>query len=106
MDILRCKTPDMVIEEIVMHMMVYNCIRQLMFESAERFGAELRRVSFKGSVQAIRQRKFLPLSSKVSCLVKFSVRCLWRDWVVENLNIIKQQLSLKSIQSIDFSTTK
>lgn len=55
MDILRCKTPDMVRKEIVMHMIVYNCIRQLMFESAERFGAELRRVSFKGSVQAIRQ---------------------------------------------------
>ena len=55
MDILRCKTPEMVRKEIVMHMIVYNCIRQLMFESAERFGAELRRVSFKGSVQAIRQ---------------------------------------------------
>ncbi|MFQ3244381.1 MAG: hypothetical protein ACI9SP_001009 [Arenicella sp.] len=55
MDILRCKTPDMVVKEIVMHMIVYNCIRQLMFESAERVGAELRRVSFKGSVHAIRQ---------------------------------------------------
>jgi len=55
MDILRCKTPDMVRKEIVMHMIVYNCIRQLMFESAQRYGAELRRVSFKGSVQAIRQ---------------------------------------------------
>jgi hypothetical protein len=55
MDILRCKTPDMVSKEIVMHMIVYNCIRQLMFESAERVGADLRRVSFKGSVQAIRQ---------------------------------------------------
>ncbi|MFT5607465.1 MAG: hypothetical protein ACI9PZ_001267, partial [Parvicella sp.] len=55
MDILRCKTPDMVRKEIVMHMIVYNCIRQLMFESAQRFGAEARRVSFKGSVQAIRQ---------------------------------------------------
>ncbi|MFQ3248054.1 MAG: hypothetical protein ACI9SP_004714 [Arenicella sp.] len=55
MDILRCKTPDMVTKEIVMHMIVYNSIRQLMLESAQRVGAELRRVSFKGSVQAIRQ---------------------------------------------------
>lgn len=55
MDILRCKTPDMVRKEIVMHMIVYNCIRQLMFESSERFGTQLRRMSFKGSVQAIRQ---------------------------------------------------
>jgi IS4 transposase len=52
-DILRCKTPDMVRKEIVMHMIVYNGIRQLMFESAQRFGAELRRVSFKGSDQAM-----------------------------------------------------
>ena len=55
MDILRCKTPDMVRKEIVMHMIVYNCIRQLMFESSERFNVSLRRVSFKGSLQAIRQ---------------------------------------------------
>lgn len=55
MDVLRCKTPDMVRKEILMNMIVYNCIRQLMFESAQRLGVELRRVSFKGSVQAIRQ---------------------------------------------------
>jgi hypothetical protein len=55
MDILRCKTPDMVRKEIVMHMIVYNCIRQQMFESAQRFSAELRRVSFNGSIKAIRQ---------------------------------------------------
>lgn len=55
MDILRCKTPEMVRKEIVMHMIVYNGVRQMMLESATRFGAELGRVSFKGSVQAIRQ---------------------------------------------------
>ena len=55
MDILRCKTPDMVRKEIVMHMIVYNCVRQLMIESSERFCVDLRRVSFKGSLQAIRQ---------------------------------------------------
>ena len=35
MDILRCKTPDMVRKEILMHLIVYNCIRCLMVEAAE-----------------------------------------------------------------------
>jgi hypothetical protein len=55
MDILRCKTPDMVNKEIVMHMIAYNCIRYLMVEAAEQSGEQVRRISFKGSVQALRQ---------------------------------------------------
>jgi len=55
MDILRCKTPDMVRKEILMHLIAYNCIRWLMFEAAKEKGARLRRISFKGSVQALRQ---------------------------------------------------
>jgi len=54
MDILRCKTPDMVHKELVMHLIVYNCIRHLMAEAAKRAGLGVRQVSFKGSVQAIR----------------------------------------------------
>ncbi len=55
MDILRCKTPDMVRKEILMHLIAYNCIRSLMIESAEKEGVRVRSVSFKGSVQALRQ---------------------------------------------------
>lgn len=55
MDILRCKTPDMVSKEIVMHMIAYNCIRYLMVEAADQAGEQVRRISFNGSVQALRQ---------------------------------------------------
>jgi hypothetical protein len=55
MDILRCKTPDMIRKELVMHWIVYNCIRQLMMISAHQADITVRQVSFKGSVQAIRQ---------------------------------------------------
>jgi hypothetical protein len=55
MDILRCKTPEMVRKEILMHLIAYNCIRSLMIESAEMKGVRVRSVSFKGSVQALRQ---------------------------------------------------
>ena len=55
MDILRCKTPDMVHKEILMHLIAYNCIRCIMLESANRKDVSARRISFKGSVQALRQ---------------------------------------------------
>lgn len=55
MDILRCKTPDMVRKEILMHLIAYNCIRCLMYDAASAQGVAVRRISFKGSVQALRQ---------------------------------------------------
>ena len=55
MDILRCKTPDMVRKEILMHLIAYNCIRSIMLASANRKDVSARRISFKGSVQALRQ---------------------------------------------------
>lgn len=55
MDILRCKTPEMIRKEIVIHFIVYNAIRQLMLESADFSKTKVRRVSFKASIQAIRQ---------------------------------------------------
>ena len=55
MDVLRCKTPDMINKEIIMHFIVYNCIRCLMYEAAQNHDVAVGRVSFKGSVQALRQ---------------------------------------------------
>ena len=55
MDILRCKTPDMVRKEITMHFIAYNCVRWLMLEAGNAVNVPTRRISFKGSVQALRQ---------------------------------------------------
>jgi len=54
MDILRCKTPEMIRKEILMHFIAYNCIRRLMCEAAREMYLKARIVSFKGSVQALR----------------------------------------------------
>jgi len=54
MDILRCKTPEMIRKEILMHFIAYNCIRRLMCEAAKDVDLKARVVSFKGSVQALR----------------------------------------------------
>ncbi|MEH6825276.1 MAG: transposase [Motiliproteus sp.] len=55
MDILRCKSPAMVKKEILMHFIAYNSIRWLMLEAASQQGIAPRRISVKGSIQALRQ---------------------------------------------------
>jgi Transposase DDE domain len=54
MDILRCQTPEMIRKEILMHFIAYNCIRRLMCEAAKEVDLQVRVISFKGSVQALR----------------------------------------------------
>lgn len=55
MDVLRCKSSEMVRKEILMHFIAYNCIRRLMCEAAQSQGVQVRRISFKGTLQTIRQ---------------------------------------------------
>jgi hypothetical protein len=53
MDILRCKTPEMVEKEIWVHLLAYNLLRTVMAVAAAEVGIEPRRVSFKGTKQAV-----------------------------------------------------
>jgi hypothetical protein len=55
MDILRCKKPEMVRKEILMHAIAYNCIRGVMQRAAATYNVALERLSFKGTVDALRQ---------------------------------------------------
>jgi hypothetical protein len=54
-DILRGRTPPMVRKEILMHLIVYNAIRFLMLEAAQHGNLRPRQISFKASMQALRQ---------------------------------------------------
>ncbi len=53
MDILRCKTPDMVRKEIWTHLLAYNLLRTVMAVAAEENNIEPRQLSFKGAKQAV-----------------------------------------------------
>src|SRR5437764_15150355 len=53
MDVLRCKTPEMVHKEIWAHLLAYNLLRTVMAVAAAGHGIEPRRVSFKGAEQAV-----------------------------------------------------
>jgi hypothetical protein len=53
MDILRCKTPEMVEKEIWTHLLAYNLLRTVMAVAASENNTEPRQVSFKGAKQVL-----------------------------------------------------
>jgi Transposase DDE domain len=53
MDVLRCKTPEMVRKEIGMTLAAYNVIRALMVQAAKRYPRQPRQLSFKGALQSL-----------------------------------------------------
>jgi hypothetical protein len=55
MDILRCKSPEMVEKELWMHIIAYNLIRAVMAEAAVAYNVSICRLSFKGTAVTIRQ---------------------------------------------------
>ncbi len=55
MDILRCKTPEMVVKEMWMHVIGYNLVRAMMIEAAVKYNVPLDRISYKGTVSTVRQ---------------------------------------------------
>jgi len=55
MEKLRCRTPEMVRKELRMHLIAYNLIRGLMQEAAEQESTRLDRISFKASIDTLRQ---------------------------------------------------
>ena len=59
MDILRCKTPELVRKEIWTHILAYNLIRTIMAQAATKHGIEPRSISFKGTLQML--EAFQPL---------------------------------------------
>ena len=59
MDVLRCKTPELVHKEIWTHILAYNLIRTIMAQAAAKRGIQPRTISFKGALQTL--EAFQPL---------------------------------------------
>jgi len=59
MDVLRCKTPELVRKELWTHILAYNLIRTIMAQAATKHGIEPRSISFKGTIQTL--EAFQPL---------------------------------------------
>ena len=59
MDILRCKTPELVRKEIWTHLLAYNLIRTIIAQAAIKHCIAPRSISFKGAIQTL--EAFQPL---------------------------------------------
>lgn len=59
MDVLRCKTPELVRKEIWTHILAYNFVRTIMAQAAYTYDVEPRTISFKGTLQTL--EAFQPL---------------------------------------------
>lgn len=59
MDVLRCRTPELVRKELWTHVLAYNLIRTIMAQAAAKHDIEPRSISFKGACQTL--EAFQPL---------------------------------------------
>ena len=53
MDVLRCKTPELVRKELWTHILAYNLIRTILAQAAQKNHLEPRSLSFKGAIQTL-----------------------------------------------------
>jgi hypothetical protein len=93
MDVLRCRTPEMVDKEIRMHLIAYNLIRGLMFQAAITHGVPPFRISFKGTTSTLRQ--WMPFAALVvgeteaKAMLCIIIQCSARDLVPDRPNRIE-----------------
>jgi len=77
-DVLRCKTPELVRKEIWTHILAYNLIRTIMAQAATQHQTEPRSISFKGTVQTLSAFQSL-------LLVPNQLSAAERKYIVEQL---------------------
>ena len=54
MDILRCKTPEMIGRELLIHLLAYNLVRAVLFQTARMHRSALYRLSYKTALATVR----------------------------------------------------
>ncbi|MFH1019512.1 MAG: IS4 family transposase [Pseudomonadota bacterium] len=91
MDVLRCRTPDLIHRELWMHLVAYNLIRTLIYEAACLHRIQVFRISFKGSVDTVRQWAPVMATSQrapreYARIIRLLLHCLARDLVPERPN--------------------
>ena len=85
LDVLRCQTPAMVRKEIVMHAIAYNLIRALMQDIAHRYQVSVQRLSFKGTVDALRQWREVFENAKSQARTTCKLRRLFYQSIAKDL---------------------
>lgn len=75
MEQLRCKSPDMAEKELLAYLIAHNLIRGVIAQAVAAYQVELERVSFKGSVDALRQYSAAIAQARNAKMR----RLLWKD---------------------------
>jgi Transposase DDE domain len=90
MEVLRCQSPRMLHKELEMFFIAYNLIRCLLVQAATLNDAPLDRLSFKGTVDAVRQFSLAIAQAhskkKQQQLIVELLEVIARDQVPERLN--------------------
>jgi hypothetical protein len=55
LDVLRCRSPQMIRKELLMHLIAYNLVRAVMLQAALCYHVALSGLSFKGTLDTIQQ---------------------------------------------------
>jgi putative transposase len=76
MDILRCKTPEMVRKEIWAHLLAYNLIRKVMVQAALAHQLRPRQISFAGAMQTLNEFRTHLLQATAGALSELTGRIL------------------------------
>ncbi len=84
MDVLRCKSPEMIEREVAIHRIAYNLVRSLMQRSAHLHRTPLERISFKGSLDTVRHWAAViaaagPAPRKQDALIEQMLTAIARD---------------------------
>jgi hypothetical protein len=76
MEILSCKTPEMVRKEIWAHLLAYNLVRKVMAQAAEEHGLRPRQISFAGAMQTLNAFRTALLQASAADQAELSHRVL------------------------------
>ncbi|HKW28517.1 MAG TPA: IS4 family transposase [Verrucomicrobiae bacterium] len=88
METLRCQSPEMAEKELLAYLVAHNLVRCVMAEAVARYPVDLQRISFKGTVDAIRQ-----YSTAIAQAPNRKLRrVLWEDLL---LNLVRDLVPLR-----------
>ena len=66
LDVLRCRSPQMIHKEVLLHLIAYNLVRAVMQHAARCHHVDLSRISFKGTLETVQQFA-APLQASGTC---------------------------------------
>jgi hypothetical protein len=88
METLRCQSPAMAEKELLAYLVAHNLVRCVMAEAVARYQVPLERISFKGSLDALRQYSAAMAQARSQKLR----RVLWEDLL---LNLARDLVPLR-----------